>query len=65
MMPSWAQKVAPASPGYWAVSMLKAAVRGDVAATLLPAGILAVAGLIAGAGACAALGRGRLRSELL
>jgi ABC-2 type transport system permease protein len=28
MMPAIAQHAAPASPGYWAISMLKAAVRG-------------------------------------
>ncbi|MFC4585317.1 ABC transporter permease [Sphaerisporangium corydalis] len=65
MMPPWAQAIAPASPGYWAVSMLQAAVRGDVAATLRPAGILAALGVVAGTAACVALSRGWGRSRLL
>jgi len=64
MMPPIAQHIAPASPGYWAISMLKAAVRGDTAATLGPAALL---GGIAGAAAttaCLRLRRGpaQLRS---
>ena len=34
MMPAIAQQLAPASPGYWAIGMFKAAVRGDAAGTL-------------------------------
>ena len=29
LMPEWAQFVAPASPGYWALNLMQAAVRGD------------------------------------
>ncbi|TDC61063.1 ABC transporter permease [Micromonospora sp. KC207] len=57
MMPRWAQAIAPFSPGYWAISMLKGSVRGDVAVTLQGAGILAVVGLLAGTFACIRLSR--------
>ena len=64
MMPSIAQHVAHASPGYWAIGMLKAAVRGDTAGTLGPAAILAAIAVAAGATACLRLRRGpaQLRS---
>jgi len=58
MMPSIAQHVAPASPGYWAISMLKAAIRGDAAATLGPAAILGGIAVVAGTTACLRLRRG-------
>jgi ABC-2 type transport system permease protein len=58
MMPSIAQHVAHASPGYWAISMLKAAVRGDAAGTLGPAAILAAIAVAAGTTACLRLRRG-------
>jgi ABC-2 type transport system permease protein len=41
LMPGWAQAVAPVSPGYWATTMLQAAVRGDLAGTAGPAAVLA------------------------
>jgi len=64
MMPSIAQHVAPASPGYWAISMLKAAIRGDATGTLAPAAILGAIAVAAGATACLRLRQGlaRLRS---
>jgi ABC-2 type transport system permease protein len=58
MMPSIAQHVAQASPGYWAISMLKAAARGDTAATLGPAAILGAIAAAAGTTACLRLRRG-------
>jgi len=58
MMPSIARHIAPASPGYWAISMLKAAIRGDAAGTLAPAAILGGIALVAGAIACMRLRRG-------
>lgn len=58
MMPSIAQHLAPASPGYWAISMLKAAVRGDTGGTLAPAAILAGIAVAAGTTACLRLRRG-------
>ncbi|MFC5829484.1 ABC transporter permease [Nonomuraea insulae] len=65
LMPSWAQAVAPISPGYWATTMLQAAVRGDVAGTAGPAAVLAGLGLVAGAFACWRFGRGWSRTVAL
>jgi ABC-2 type transport system permease protein len=64
MMPSIARHLAPASPGYWAISMLKAAVRGDAAGTLGPAAFLAGIAVAAATIACLRLRRGlaQLRS---
>jgi ABC-2 type transport system permease protein len=39
-MPLWIRHLAPASPGYWAVSALQAAVRGDTARVLGACGIM-------------------------
>lgn len=58
LMPSIAQHVAPASPGYWAIKMFKAALRGDTAATLGPAAILGAIAAAAGLAACLRLRRG-------
>jgi ABC-2 type transport system permease protein len=58
LMPSLARHVAPASPGYWAISMLKAAIRGDAAGTLAPAAILGGIAVVAGTLACTRLRRG-------
>lgn len=52
MMPAIARHVAAASPGYWAISMLKAAVRGDTAGTLGPAAALGAIAAAAGTTAC-------------
>lgn len=65
MMPAWAQAIAPISPGYWATTMLQAAVRGDVGATLGPAAILTGLGVVAGTFACWRLKRGWGRSSVL
>jgi len=58
MMPAIARHLAPASPGYWAISMLKAAARGDTAGTLAPAVVLGAIAVVAGATACLRLRRG-------
>jgi len=58
MMPAIAQHVAPASPGYWAIHMLKAAMRGDAAGTFGPAAVLAGIAVVAGTTACLRLRRG-------
>jgi ABC-2 type transport system permease protein len=58
MMPAIAQHVAPASPGYWAIRMLKAAMRGDAAGTFGPAAVLAGIAVVAGTTACLRLRRG-------
>lgn len=51
VLPGWIRHVAPASPGYWAVSALESALRGDAARTLLAAAVLLAfaggAGLVA------------------
>ena len=39
-MPGWMRHVAPASPGYWAVSALRAALRGDGASTVRACAVL-------------------------
>jgi ABC-2 type transport system permease protein len=39
-MPLWIRNIAPASPGYWAVSALEAALRGDASRTWAGSGIL-------------------------
>ncbi|TYB68717.1 ABC transporter permease [Nonomuraea sp. PA05] len=66
LMPAWAQAVAPVSPGYWATTMLQAAVRGDLAGTAGPAGVLTCLGLTAGAFACWRLSKsgGRTRAAV-
>lgn len=58
MMPGWAQAVAPLSPGYWAIGMLKAALAGDAAGTLGPAGVLGAVGAVIWALACLRISRG-------
>ncbi|MET7329015.1 ABC transporter permease [Nonomuraea sp. NPDC005650] len=65
MMPAWAQAIAPISPGYWATTMLQAAVRGDVAGTARPAAVLVGLGLAAGAFAWWRFSRGWGRDSLL
>ncbi|MBN6053813.1 ABC transporter permease [Nonomuraea sp. RK-328] len=58
IMPEWAQLAAHVSPGYWALSMMQAAVRGDAAGAAPPAGVLLAIGLVAGAFAARRLARG-------
>ena len=65
IMPAWAQFAAHFSPGYWALSLLQAAIRGDVTDMLLPAGVLLAIGLSAGTFAVRRLTRGWGRSRLL
>jgi ABC-2 type transport system permease protein len=65
IMPVWAQWAAHVSPGYWALTMLQAAIRGDAGAMLLPAAILLTLGLVAGTFAVRRLTRGWGRSKLL
>jgi ABC-2 type transport system permease protein len=65
IMPGWAQAVAHVSPGYWALTMMQAAVRGDATDTLIPAGVVVAMGLVAGVFAVRRLTRGWGRSRLL
>ncbi len=63
LMPPWLHDLAPASPGYWALTGLRAALSGDTTATLRCVGVLAaVAAALSGfAGWRIARGWGRNR----
>lgn len=65
LMPAWAQHIAPASPGYWAMSLLRAAIDGDASRMLRPALVCLAIGLACGAFATYRLSRGWGRSHLL
>ncbi|MGC5015651.1 ABC transporter permease [Streptosporangium sp. DT93] len=65
LMPAWAQAVAPASPGYWALNLMQSAVSGNLAGTLRPAAVLLVIGLLAGTFAARRLARGWGRGGLM
>lgn len=60
LMPGWVQAIAPFSPVHWALSLLRAAVRGDLAATVGPALVCLAIGLVAGVVAVYRISRGRL-----
>lgn len=65
LMPGWAVAVAHVSPGFWALNMLQAAVRGDDAGTFGPAAILLVLAVVSGVFAVRRLAKGWGRSNLL
>lgn len=65
LLPGWAQAAAHVSPGYWALLMMKAAVRGDAAGVLVPGAVLAGLGVVAGAFATRRLTRGWGRTRML
>lgn len=65
ILPGWAQAAAHVSPGYYALSMMKAAVHGDVSGVLAPAALLLALGLVAGVYAVRRLARGWGRTRLL
>jgi ABC-2 type transport system permease protein len=65
MFPSWLQTVAPASPGYWALSMLQAAMHGDTHRALSSATILVTVGAAVALFACRRLVRGWGRTTML
>lgn len=65
IMPGWAQAAAHVSPGYYALRMLKAAIRGDAGGVLAPAAVLFVLGVVAGSYAVWRLARGWGRTRLL
>jgi ABC-2 type transport system permease protein len=65
LFPSWLRTIAPASPGYWAVTMLQAAMHGDTHGTLLAAAILLAAGVVAAVFACRRLATGWGRATML
>lgn len=65
LMPEWLQVLARFSPGYWALAMLQAAVRGDAGGVLGPAAVLLALGLVTGVLAARRISRGWDRSRLL
>lgn len=65
ILPEWARWLAHVSPGYYALSMLQAAVRSDAGAVLRPAAVLLGLGLVSGAFAVRRLARGWGRTRLL
>jgi ABC-2 type transport system permease protein len=65
MFPSWLQAIAPVSPGYWALGMLRGAMRGDVPGTLWRAGVLLAVTAAAAAFAYRRLATGWGRSTML
>jgi ABC-2 type transport system permease protein len=64
-LPGWVRHVAPASPGYWAVSALKAALSGNGPGTLRASVVLAAFALAFGLVAAARVGRSAARSALV
>ena len=65
LMPGWARDVAPFSPGYWGLSMIRTAVDGQTADTLRSALVCLGITLVAGAFASYRLARGWGRSRLV
>lgn len=65
LMPGWAQAIAPFSPGYWGLSMIRAAVQGHTADTLHHALVCLAIAVVAGSFATYRLGRGWGRSHLV
>jgi ABC-2 type transport system permease protein len=64
-MPGWARTIAPASPGYWAMRCLHAALDGDVHTALTSAGVLSGVAALAATVAGVRLAHGWGRSRLL
>ncbi|MEU0530759.1 ABC transporter permease [Amycolatopsis tolypomycina] len=65
LMPPWAQAIAPFSPGYWGLSLIRSAMAGDAEAMLRPGLIVLGIGLATGAFATYRLAHGWGRSHLL
>jgi ABC-2 type transport system permease protein len=64
-MPHWVRLIAPASPGYWAVTALQAALHGNGGRTLLACAVLAGFAVAAGLVAMSRVSRGGGRSARL
>lgn len=64
-LPQWAQAIAPASPGYWAMTALRSAAGGDVAPVLRAAMVLLTIAAVFGTLAAWRIARGWSRSRLL
>jgi len=65
LMPGWARAAAPFSPGYWGLTMIRAAIDGGTADTLRSALVCLGIALAAGAFASYRLARGWGRSRLV
>lgn len=65
LMPGWVRHIAPVSPGYWAMSMLRASIAGDPGGMVRPALVCLAIAVVAGAFAVHRLSRGWGRSHLL
>jgi ABC-2 type transport system permease protein len=65
VLPGWAAAAAPVSPGYWAMSALRAALQGQAGPTLRAAGVLFAIGAVMAAVAAWRISRGWSRSKLL
>jgi ABC-2 type transport system permease protein len=65
LLPSWAQAIAPASPGYWAMGSLQAAIDGDAWETIRGTGVLLAIAVALGSLAARRIARGWGRSRLL
>jgi ABC-2 type transport system permease protein len=65
LMPLWAQHLSRVSPGYWALSMLRAALLDDPSAMVLPAIVCLSIALITATFAIRRLARGWGRSSLI
>jgi ABC-2 type transport system permease protein len=61
LLPGWLHAAAPVSPGYWAMTLLRGSVTGDVPATLRAAGVLGCVALVAGGLATVRLSKGLSR----
>jgi ABC-2 type transport system permease protein len=64
-LPGWAQAIAPASPGYWAMGALRSALRGQPIPTVRDACVLVCVAAAAGALAAWRMSRSSPRSRLL
>lgn len=65
LMPPWAQHLSRVSPGYWALSMMRAALQDHPSAMVLPAIVCVSIGLVTATFAVRRLSRGWGRSRLI
>ena len=64
-MPGWARAIAPFSPGYWGLALLRSAVLGETADVWRPTLICLAIGVVAGGFATYRLAHGWGRSHLV
>ncbi len=65
LMPGWARAIAPFSPGYWGLSIIRAGVQGHPAGVLRAAPVCLAIGIVTGAIATYRLAHGWGRGHLL